>query len=81
MVKVWGISLGKTRCIVGARSKTAAARALDCTLYTFNMYACETGNEEEIVVGLGKPGQVFMRPIDWLASGGWQQVDRWTVTP
>jgi len=69
-MKVYGIDAhlsgvrGQQRAIVAARSKVAAAKAMDLTVYFFNGYGDETGNAEEIATAMAKPGTVFTRPLD-----------------
>lgn len=67
---VWGMDVhlrkvrGQQRAVIASRSKAAAARALDVSIGHFNMYAADTGNEEEIRVALAEPGVVFHRGLD-----------------
>jgi len=63
-LKVWGImgynSEGKQeRCVVAAKTKKKAAKALDCTVFHLGKYGAITGNEFEIKVALENPGKVI----------------------
>ena len=59
------------RAIIAAKTKKEAAAAFSMSLYIFNEYACETGNEEELQVALSDPGKVFYRPI--YGKGEWEK--------
>jgi hypothetical protein len=61
-MKVYGMSFGRERGIVAAKTKRAAAEAFGVTLHAFNGFACPTGNPEEIEIAMGKPGTPFFRP-------------------
>ena len=61
----------QTREIVAAKTKTEAAtlggfttRGGKLSLRTFNEWACETGNAEEVKQAMSKPGGVFWHPLD-----------------
>ncbi len=56
---------GTDREIVKAKTKKAAAEALGISLYYFNEYACETGNENAIAeLDKHPPGTVLIRKDD-----------------
>lgn len=46
----------QARCIVAAPNKTAAARALDCSVHNLDTYGSVTGNEYEIAAAMAQPG-------------------------
>lgn len=58
---VWGCSIGIYRKIVATRTKKEAAEALSMSLYLFNQYASDTGNQTEIDLATSEPGQVFYK--------------------
>ena len=75
-MKVYGITLGRNRSIVAARSTVAAAKAFDISTYLAKTYACETGNEEEIELAMKEPGQVFAQSLREGHSAQWIKVER-----
>lgn len=63
---------GQCEAIVAASTKTAAARAFGLSMHTFNVYAGETGNVDQIAQATSEPGVVFYRAIDdW--RGPWNR--------
>lgn len=68
-LKVWGVSLGRERSIVATERKADAARLLNMSMYSFNLYACETGNPEELPIALGEPGVPFFAPYSGPEKG------------
>lgn len=58
---VWGCSIGIYRKIVATRTKKEAAEALGMSMYMFNQYASDTGNQTEIELATSKPGTVFYK--------------------
>lgn len=74
-MKVYGITLGRSRSIVAARSMVEAAKAFDLSTYMARTYACETGNEKELELALGEPGQVFAHSLRE-HSAPWIKADR-----
>ena len=75
-LKVYGIGwMGRHRRIVATTSKKKAAELIGTSLYHFNEYGCETGNEEEIKLAMSKPETVFERE-DWRAGAPWVEVTK-----
>ena len=63
-MKVYGLDRGGVqRCIVAAKSKSAAARLLGVSLYQLDNFGGETGNDLEMQTALSKPGAVFVTPL------------------
>lgn len=50
----------QVRCIVAAKTKKRAVELLGVSLYEFNNYWCDTGNEIELEVALESPETVFI---------------------
>lgn len=65
-LKVYGMSAGRCRRLVAAKSLAEAARAMGVGPHVLRKYGCETGNEAEIELALTEPGTPFWRPL----SGG-----------
>lgn len=65
---------GKTRVIVGAKSKKAAYEAMNAVLWgidsysTWNQYTAETFNEIELELGQTNPGVVYACTTNWTQS-------------
>lgn len=53
----------QARAVVAAPSKKRAAELLGLSMYTFNNYACETGNKKELDKALAQPETVFVMEI------------------
>jgi len=63
-MRVWGGCFdGTTRQIVAAKTKKAAAEALGVSLYHFNNYGGETGNDLEVSVAMQCPGTPYSAPV------------------
>ena len=60
----------QTREIVAAPSLAQVMRLTGLSRSYLTNYGCETGNEEELLVALGKPGTIFWQP---LRGGAWQE--------
>lgn len=63
--RVWGGMLptreGQRRCIVATKTKKRAAELMRCSLYYFNYYISETGNDREIAIATGVPETVLVQ--------------------
>ena len=51
------------RAVVAAKSKKRAAELLGMSMYTFNNYACETGNKKELEKAMAQPETVIVMEI------------------
>lgn len=60
----WPTESRQPRVVVAASSKTAAARILRMSLYEFNQYGSQTGNEHEIAAAMSKPGTPFVQKCE-----------------
>jgi tRNA(Met) C34 N-acetyltransferase TmcA len=49
------------RAVVAAPSKKRAAELLEHSMYTFNAYASETGNDKDIELAMAQPETVIIR--------------------
>ena len=58
-LKVWSCSLGRDHSLVAATTKTEAARLLGMSLFAFNQFVSETGNEADIAEATARPGLGF----------------------
>jgi len=60
---VWGMNLGYSRQIVATTTKKAAREAFDkMSAHSFDLYASDTSNEQDIAVAMSEPGTVFRQP-------------------
>jgi len=48
------------RAVVAAPSKKRAAELLEHSMYKFNAYACETGNDKEIELAMASPETIIV---------------------
>lgn len=63
---------GRRERMVAAKNKKTAAAALGVTIYQFNLYAHETGNDDDIATAMGDVGAVFEKPF--ARNGVWRKV-------
>ena len=52
------------RAVVATTSKKKAAHFFGCSLYEFNLYGAETGNELEVKVAMAEPGKLHFTRDD-----------------
>lgn len=75
-LKVYGVGwMGRHRRIVATTSKKKAAELIGTSLYHFNEYGCETGNEEEIKMAMSKPETVFEQSLR-SSSSPWVEITK-----
>lgn len=54
-------AIRQCRAVVAAPSKKRAAELLNHSMYTFNAYASETGNDKDIELAMASPETVIVR--------------------
>lgn len=73
-LKVYGVNFdGKTRRIVAATSRAAAARLIGTTSSHIAQHGCETNNAVEVELAMRNPGKVWAIP--YAKGGTWSLVE------
>ena len=73
-LKVYGGNIdGIRRGILAFETKKEAIKILKMSMYEFNLYWGETGNDEEIKIAISKPGVVFVTEIEY-GKGGYKEL-------